>query len=363
LVLAALKANLEIRWSQILMRIVTVGSFSLYATLFFLRRSFLAAHYNILIWGIYFGLIGLATVIGIRRLLFTNPTAGLRSLRFFLPRGFWRYTLLTQQVSLTNFFINRLDLILVLNFGGLKLLGKYVAVVTAAEVIRTANLIFLDTLLPSLTNTLAIGNLEAASQIFAVNLRILFLVNGAATFGLILLSGPIAHLLGPQYSSIVQLLALMVFFVGTSTPGAVGGTVLSSLGKQQWAVAVRLGQLAMYVLLFWNFWPRWNLLGAVLASGVAMLLANVIMLLVACGSFPVRFGVWMDYAKLAVVGLAAAFLTSRFIPSGLGWALFAWTGVFVVFVVSARYSVSEIRGLAACFLPEFQGGRRARQAT
>ncbi len=81
---AALKGILEIALAQVLGRAVTVGSFAIYAVLFFAARPILAHDYLVLIWGIYLTLAAVSAGFGLR--LFwrhTPPTA---------PRGlppFW----------------------------------------------------------------------------------------------------------------------------------------------------------------------------------------------------------------------------------------------------------------------------------
>jgi O-antigen/teichoic acid export membrane protein/ribosomal protein S18 acetylase RimI-like enzyme len=354
LIVAALKATLDMRWAHTLLRVLTIGAFLLYSTLFLGARALLKNHYVGLIWGIYLSLAVLASMLGLWRLLHLEGwRRGWRSLHFFLPRGFWRYTLSLEQVSAINFLTQRLDLILVLNFGGLAVLGKYVAIITLAEIIRAANRLFLDTLLPSLTNLLASRNLTAASELFSTNLRILFAVNLAATCALMFVVGPITALLGPQYSSLRTTFVLMIMWVGLSAPGGIGGTLLTSAGKQQRAVWVGLGQLGLYTALFLSLWPRWQLLGAVAACGVSLLLSNIGLLAVAKRSAHIRFSAAADYLRMAVVVLAAAAASLLGGPLGIALGLVVWAGSVALFLALANYGFEECSNLLACFLPGF----------
>jgi O-antigen/teichoic acid export membrane protein len=295
---AALKGMLEIRWAQALMRTLTIASFLFYALLFFGARRILAEHYTGLIWGIYLGLTALISMVAWWHVLRLNRCRGRwPGLRFFLPRGFWSYTFSTQQLGLVTFFIQRSDYLLMLNFGGLNALGQYVAISTIAMSIPLINNLFRDTLLPSLTNLIASRDLDAASEVLAVHIRILFLADAAATCGLILLAGPVTALLGPKYASLRSLVVLMVVLVGLSSPGAIGSAVLASVGKQQRAVWVGFGQLVLFAALFGSLWPRWHLLGAVLASGLSLLLSNILLLVVTKHSVTIRFSAGWDYVK------------------------------------------------------------------
>lgn len=125
---AALKAMLEMRWAQGLLRLLTIGSFLLYVALVLGPSSLLETHPTEFIWDIYLGLTALASLLGLYRLLDAKARNLLKGpVRFFLPRGFWKYMFATQQVGLVWFFIQRVDYPLILNFGSLTALGNYVA--------------------------------------------------------------------------------------------------------------------------------------------------------------------------------------------------------------------------------------------
>jgi len=351
LVGAGLKGMLEIGWAQVMARLITLGSFLVYAILFFAWPGLLARSYTLVIWGTYLGLCALSTALGLWRLLPLSGWQGSwRSLRFFLPAGFWHYTLSLQQLSALGFFTQRLDAVLVLNFGNLAVLGEYVALITLAETIRLISRFFVDTLLPSLTNMIAARNLAAASDVFAIHMRILFLANTASTCGLILLARPITALLGARYASLSPLVILLALFVGLSTPSSVGGTLLSSIGKQQRGVWVALGQVGLYVGFFLFLWPRWQLLGAVLAYGLAWVVSNFLLLVVGRLSSPFPFSVTRDYFVFTLIACFAA-EGARLKPLGIASGLLAWAGALGLFLILAQYRIAECRRLIQCFSP------------
>lgn len=352
LVVAALKAELEMRWAQVMMRTLTIGTFLVYLVLFLGLRRVLVVHYTGVIWGVYLTLTALAFVIGFRHL---RRLGGWefrwRSLRIFLPRGFWKYTLATQAVSGLGFLLQRLDLILVLNFGGLVVLGKYVAIISLAGLIPVGNGFFLDTLLPSLTNLLASRNYAGASQVYSMNLRTLFLVTMVGTSGLIFMVNPIIMLLGSNYASLGSLFVVGVLLYGLSAPGAIGGTLLSSLGKQHRSVFVGVIQLALFLSLFYALWPRYQLLGVVLATGLSMAISNFLLIQVARYRNQVNFSFARDYVAFAIALIAAAILDLRLAKFGPSFPLLAWPAVVLLFCGLARYTMTECRTLVSCFLP------------
>jgi O-antigen/teichoic acid export membrane protein len=364
LVSASLKGSLEIRAAQIVLRIITIGSFICYATLYVGWRSVLSTHYNGLIWGVFLGLALLATGFGLSH-LFRLPTWRQTSLhiRFYLPRGFWRYTLSTQQVGMVGFLVNRLDYIMILNFGGLLTLGKYVAILTIASMITLLNAFFVDPLLPSLTNLIAARNIEAASQIFFVHMRILLFVNASTTLGFILLAEPLTMVLGPKYAHLGSLIALAALLVGLAAPGSVGGVLLSSVARQQRAVWIGLGQVAMYAVLFLLLWRRFNLLGTVLAYGLALLAANLLMLVVGQRSVPFSASIGREYAVFGAIAVATALLGRFPFSNGIIGGFGIWIVAMWLFLLLGRYRIAECRELLRYFLPHSMGmvlGRSSR---
>jgi O-antigen/teichoic acid export membrane protein len=352
MVVAALKGLLEIRWAQSLMRALNIASFCFYGMLFLFARAVLGTHYKAWIWGIYLGLTTILTGLGVYRLVsITTLSCGRPRFDFHLPRGFWKYAFATQQLSAVWFFINRLDYILVLNFGSLETLGKYVAITTIATLIPLVNTFFLDTLLPSLTNLVALHDFRAASEVFSVYMRISFLVNTAATCGLILLAGTITKIFGSRYSSLELPLTAAVLLTGLASPGAAGGTLLSSVGKQQRGVFVGIGQVILYCLLFFLMWPRLHLLGAVIASGVATCLSYLALLTVAQRSVPMRVSVAKDYFAFALVAIGTA--GTSLALKGPSNSLIAplWITAMAVFMLIAGYRAVECHELLHCFVP------------
>jgi O-antigen/teichoic acid export membrane protein len=352
LVSAALRAELEMRWAQVMMRTLTIGTFLTYLVLFLGFRRLLVVHCAGVIWGVYLTLASLGFVLGFRRLRQLGEWEWRRrSLHMFLPRGFWKFTLALQALSSLNFLLQRLDLILILNFGGLVVLGKYVAIITLAGLIPAGNSFFLDTLLPSLTNLLASRNHAAASQVYSMNLRTLFLVTLSGTSGLISVVHPIAVLLGSKYASLVPLFVLGILLYGLAAPGTIGGTLLTSVGKQHRTAFVGLVQLALFLSLFYGLWPRYQLAAGVVAMGASMVISNLLLIAAARHSSHVRFSFFRDYALFALVLIAAAILDLRLAKLGPSFPLLAWPAVVLLFCFLARYGITECRALVSCFLP------------
>lgn len=348
MVVASLKGILEIRLSQVLTKLLAIGSFAAYAVIVAFDRPLLSVHPKVAIWGVYLGLSAMLAVIGsVKVARFCH----MRQLRWFLPKGFWRYAFSAQQVSLTSFFANRLDYIFIVNFGGLKLLGKYVAIMAVGSLVKMVSSLFMDTLFPSLTNTIAARNHIGARQLLTMHARILFLVVTATSCAIILLAVPTTALLGPNYASLGGPIILAALCCGIASPGGIGGIVLASVGRQQLAVWVNVLNLGLFVGFFLLLWRRWDLTGAVLADGVALTISYVALIAIAqkaAAFLPPIGGLWL---KSAAVQTLVGFLAWWSMPLGPGSIILVWLGAMALFLWLAKYKWAECRDLLQLFSP------------
>lgn len=356
LVRAVMKADLDFKRPQLLARMVTIGSFIAYAMLFLFERHWLASHPVEIIWSIYLALTTLGIAAGLYWLrtgsFLRDPRKAARP-RFWLPRGFWSYALGTEQISLVGFFLQRLDYILVLNFGGLKLLGEYVAITTLALSIPLVTGFFYDTLLPSLTNLLAAGDPRAAGEVFRAHMRLFLVVIAVGSCGLIFLASPLLAIFGPAYRTLTLPVVALSTLVGLACPGATGGTLLSAIGKPQRAVWVNLFQVAAFVGLFLLLWPRLALLGAALALGISMLAGNLLLFAVGRASASFAGGVARDYARFALVVGAAGLAAWRWTGLSLPVDLLAWALSLILLLVVGNYRWTECHNLWCWVVPSF----------
>jgi O-antigen/teichoic acid export membrane protein len=348
MVVASLKGMLEIRFSQVLMKLLAIGSLGAYAVIFAFDRALLSIHPKAVIWGVYLGLSALLAVIGGTKIV---RLCRVQELRWFLPDGFWKYALSTQQVSLTSFFANRLDYILIVNFGGLRLLGKYVAVMAVGSIVKMVSGFFMDTLFPALTNTIATRNHIGARQLLTMHARILFLVVTATSCTIMVLAVPATAVLGPNYASLAGPIVLAALCCGVNGPGGIGGTVLASIARQQFAVWVNVLNLGLFIGLFVILWPRWNLAGAVVADGVALTISYLALMAIAqrtADFFPSIYRLWL---KASAVQAMVGFVAWWCMPLGSASIILVWLGAMTLFLWLAQYDWAECRDLLRMFSP------------
>jgi O-antigen/teichoic acid export membrane protein len=347
MVIATLKGMLEIRFSQILSKTLPVLSMLAYGSIYLGDRSVLLRHPSLIVWGTYFGLVAFLTLVGALKLI---RLCDLRRLRFNLPGDFWRYAFTTHQVGICNFLTGRLDYILILNFGGLAIMGQYVAVMSIAATVILIHNFFMDTLLPSLSNMIAGRNDSGAAQVFIMHMRILFLITTTVGGGIMLLGAPITDILGSQYHFIRVPIVLMTMFLGVAAPGIQGGTILACVGLQFRAVWASVLHLLVFIGLFFALWHPWGLTGAVCAYGLAALIGKASLMAIALRSsriFPSVAGLWL---KAALVQLVVCMIAVSYTP-GLLSGTVIWVTASAAFLWLSDYQPAEMKALAETFLP------------
>jgi O-antigen/teichoic acid export membrane protein len=348
MLVAALKAMLDVRFSQILGKLLAIISLPAYATVLLIARPVLVKDPIPIVWGLYLGLMAVLGIVGAIRVL---KICGAPRLRFYLPDGFWSYAFATEQVSAISFFAGRLDYVLILHYGGLGLLGRYVALMSVGAAVPMVSGFFMDTLFPSLTNMLASRNRRGAGQVFMLHMRTMFPVNVAMSCAIMLLAVPATAVLGPKYHTLAGLIIITAMCQGIANPGHYGGTLLASVGRQQLMVWSILLQILLFTGLFAATWHHWNLAGAVVAGGFAVVISRITLMStvsVVSDFYPSIFWLWVKASFTEIIVGVVAFW---WMPIGLLAATLVWIVAMATFLLLERYSISEVKMLLQTLAP------------
>jgi len=353
LTLAALKGLLEIKWSQVYNRIITLTSFALYSLLYLGARPFLASHYVAIIWGMYLVLATSVTVLAIRRLLrhLEVSSRSREPVRFFLPKGFWLYTSGLQLASILTFLSTRIDYLFILNVGGLAEFGRYVTLITLVSVIPTFATFVLESLLPSLTNTLARRDYDSSRRLTEIYLRFMLPCGMLAATFAIVFAHRLFGVLGPRYLDLANLSLLAFPIAALQVLNWFVGIMFTAIGEPYGCVIAQAGRMVVFCVAFWLLWAPYHLWGAIVAWGIAELSNQGLGLFLLLRRMPFRFLFVRTYlAFLLIVGLSAVFArysgNANLLVSGV-----IWLALVEGFFLAARYSWSEIRRLTLMALP------------
>jgi O-antigen/teichoic acid export membrane protein len=256
-----------------------------------------------------------------------------------------------QLVSILSFLSTRLDYLFILNAGGLVEFGRYVTLITLVSVIPTFATFVLDSLLPSLTNTLALRNYDSSRHLVEIYLRFMLPCGMLAATFAILFARPLFAVLGPRYLDLVSLGLLAFPIAALQVLNWFVGTMFTAIGQPYGDVIAKAGRMVVFCVAFWLLWSRYRLWGAIAAWGIAEVGYQGFGLFVLLRRMPFRFSFVSTYiAFLSTVGLAAAFagyLGNRHLLI----SAVAWLALLGGFFLAARYSAREIRELAHLVLP------------
>lgn len=352
IVLAALKGLLEIKWAQIYNRVLTFSNFAVYLSLFLFARGFLERHYAPIIWSLYLTLALLLTVVAGRHLLAQLGRSAIRkSFRFLLPLGFWRYTGSLQANCVLDFLSQRLDCIFILDRGGVVMLGRYTALLTLISVIPTFATFVLDSLLPSLTNTMASQDHQSSRHLTEVYLRFILPCGVVAATFATLFAHPVFGLFGSKYADLVGLGLLAFPFAGIQVMNWFCGTLFTAIGRPHLTIAAKLIRCVVFCTAFFPLWDRYGLLGAVLAWAAGETSDQIVLLGLLIRKMPFRFSAKRVYAAflgcLCLAAFAARVLGGHRPLTSLG----IWILLMAVFFLVGQYSVREMREIAHMVLP------------
>ncbi len=362
LVDSALASLLEMRYQQLLRRFMSVVGFSIYTTAFFLARGFLARHYVPLIWTVFLGLSLGVAVAGARKVIKvckgerglpgrTGWQDGRAPWAFFLPEGFWKYTLGVQASSMLGLFAS-LAGILTLNVGGISAFGRYVALMAIVALLNGPVQLVLSTFLPSLTNALELPEREAASAVVGLWSRLLL---GCAAVGLIVLSllaAPLVHLFGHGYTELILLVPIACAGAAIDALSQLAAAVLYAMSRPYVNMAGQLARLVTLLACFWPLWTRYHLLGTVLAlvtSQAAQCAVQVIMLAANKDLFKGALSrTLVPYALTVASVLVLSHWTT-------GWPMGARIAIYATcpagFFLAAGYTIKELTALVHLVLP------------
>ncbi|MBV8357233.1 MAG: hypothetical protein JO189_04755, partial [Deltaproteobacteria bacterium] len=341
---------LEIRFAQLLAKLLPITSLIAYAVVFTFHRRLLMADAMFVIWGIY---LGITAVLAATGLIQVFRLCGVPPIHFYLPKGFWRYSLDTQQVGLVSFLAGRLDYVLIINFGGLAMLGRYVAVTAVSATVPLMNGLIMDTLLPCLTNMIAARNYNAAVQVFLMHMRILFIVTMASCAAMTVLAVPAAAVMGPKYRSLVSLIILMTILQGIASPGFFGGILLASVGRQRLVNWAGLLYATVFSGLFFPLWHRWGLAGTVVAYGAAAIVSRWALMIIALKTAQIFPSIIVLWAKAALVQTAMGIVVLWCMPFRPFGIALVWIIGGAAFLRITGYSIAEVEALLQTFAPGF----------
>ena len=412
LVMAVLKASMEIRAAQIIKRWVPLGSSLIFAALAWGARTSLREHAVLYLWTVYLAMAAGALGVGAywaekalpaadlfprctgrvvgkamrdrrrgtyglkahgpdgvpatsrpvsiesiwatfchrgRVLKWRSKKSGPATRR--LPPGFWPYTWTLQANGILSFLANRADILLVLSAGGLQILGEYVALKTLAQGVRTFVKLLLDSLFPSLANALGNGDVISARVIARMFQRMIFPAMLAAVTLILCCGRLIIGLLGPGYRDLPGYIPWVMGCAAVQGVSTVHGTMINACGKPEKMLPATITRV---IILLGGFIPLWHwagLLGAIMAWGLAEGVYHIWSLCL-IRKIPIfEFSYYETYTAYCVVIALMVGIMARLPHISWSVGVMLWILSGAAYLKMGRYSMREARQLSRLAWP------------
>jgi O-antigen/teichoic acid export membrane protein len=347
---STLRAVLEMAWAQALGRVVSVGLFLICGSIVVVSPATLATHYIAILWGGFVSLTAAATAFGTWRLVAKSVPPRRRDLlRFRMPQGFWVYCIGVQSSSTLGFFTRNLDAIFLLNAGGMAGLGEYVAIMTIVLAVPQVNGFFLESMVPALMNS-AGRHADLSQEIVAFYVRLTTpVVLGMAM--LALSGGPLfVWVLGTRYRALATALEIAAPFGAIQALSGLSSTLLIAAGLPYWESSAKILRVLTYVVVFLPLWSRYQLIGAIVAWGVAEAVYHVLTMYVAVRR--AGYSLLLNRAYFAIVGtLAVASAVVLVYGGSFVERAGLWLGAMGVFAAIGGYTIAEVKRLCHVVMP------------
>jgi O-antigen/teichoic acid export membrane protein len=166
-----------------------------------------------------------------------------------------------------------------------------------------------------------------------------------------LMSSHVLAIMGPRYAGLQKLLILMALLQGLANPATMGGTLLASVGKQQFAAWTGILHGVVLTPLVFVLWRYFGFAGTVVAYGTAALICNNVMLAAARHQAPFYPSFRPLYLKMAAILTLTGTTCLLTPPLSLLAAALAWILVVLAFLVISGYSYSDCVMLVQHYVP------------
>lgn len=337
----ALKALLELAVAQVLIRVSTVGYLVVFGTFFFIARDWFQLHMFAVIAAAYLAVLTLSSSLAWFYLV-RALRSGAAPLRWYVPEGFWRFSLLTQASSIVNFFASRLDQVLVLAYGSISGLGIYFILVQLAAAIQLISGFFLDGLFPALSNVLTRVGPEAARAVYYQGARFNQVIITTSALLLLCFHKTILSTFGAQYPNYWPVFFVLVVFSGLNSMGTLNAYLLIGTGRMDLLLYCQGLQVTMFLVLFQLLNAKQSLFMLALANGLAMsggLLATIVATL---RLLPFELRIPREFWASLVTLLMATGVAAWAGPSSLAGSVFLFVITEALFLVLGGYRRKEI---------------------
>jgi O-antigen/teichoic acid export membrane protein len=304
------------------------------------HKTFLANNIFFVLLGSLLGFTLLSAIFGLyfvfrKTDVFSRPG-------FFLPKGFWSFSVFIHLGTVFLFLFKFLDRFIILKYFTLSELGVYNLVFQIVLISKTVPEWIGESLLPANVR-LQYNDPEQVIRFNESVLRYNILISFTVSLVLISAAEYILRFFGQIYFERAYFLMLtMVFIFGINSPGNVYANLLISHEKMKYYFSLQVVMIVFQVVSSLFFLSSWGLSALVLSKGLTSLIGQAGCILKSRSLVPLRFPRQFWYAAFM---LGTTFAIKWFILNNMIVNLILPMAVFAVFIKFSGYSRNELSNL------------------
>lgn len=273
--IGSLKGMLDLKASAILQKIPIL----LYLFYFALMISIIKYEneWSMIIYGSFLVIL-ISLIITLIHMFKLNETGFFSKGKFkiTIPREFWKYSLFVHLSTISIFFYEKIDQLIILNKFDLKVLGIYYACYKIAQFIKFMPKIINDALLPAFSSFLTHDSKEDLMQYYSNSIKYNALFATLFSIVLVLLSKEVLIIYGNEfldYSWLVVGLAL-IFTMGV--PGQINSNLINVEGKSHYFFAISIFTIIIQFTILFFAVDKVGLISIIISKFFAVLAGQVI---------------------------------------------------------------------------------------
>jgi len=316
ILLATLRAFLNIKASIILSKIITFGTFGINLFLFFYYRTFFLNNFSWLLWFVYLGLLSASGILGLYFLLNQMEKFNFRNISLFLPDGFWKFAVPFQLASAITIFQTNFDQMFVILLFGLKDYGKYLAVLNTVIVIQLISNIFLEVMFPSFSNMVALNNTALLRKTYYATAKYFSLFFGILSLFFIFRGDLLLSLFGKGYLHMGNIMVIIAASVGLTSLSGINSMVFSATGLTKYTLVLSVIELLILFLFGLILYKKFGMVGIAMAKGISLVCRSGISIYITSKYLNLGLNIPKAYWVKVLLVIGGATLTLIYPPEG-----------------------------------------------
>jgi len=223
--------------------------------------------------------LGLLSASGILSLYFLLNQMGrlnIRNINLFLPGDFWKFAVPLQFASAITFFRTNFDQMFVISLFGLKDYGQYLAVLNTVMVIQLISNVFLEVILPSFSNMVALNNTYLLRKTYYNTAKYFSFIYGILSLFFIFRGDLLLSLFGKEYLHMGNIMVIIAASMGLNSLTGINSMVFSATGFTKYILVLSIAEFLILFLFGLILSKIFGMVGIAMAKAISLICVSTL---------------------------------------------------------------------------------------